>query len=177
MWRNELQQFKSLSPRYVQLKGLDFKAGNLLDCSSFPQLRPAFRGTHLALTPLADDVSALPVVDDKGALVDVYARNDITALARDRIYTRVQLQDLTLKEVRVNLPFQGRCSVQEVLSLSNLPPWFKAPSIFSSKWRLLLHHSMVGFSVLSYLLHVCMFLTFNKTVCPNGGGLTSHTSS
>jgi CBS-domain-containing membrane protein len=48
----------------------------------------------------AVDVSALPVVDDNGALVDVYARNDITALARDRIYTRLQLQDLTLKEVR-----------------------------------------------------------------------------
>ncbi|GAQ87534.1 Cystathionine beta-synthase domain containing protein [Klebsormidium nitens] len=47
---------------------------------------------------LAVDVSALPVVDDNGALVDVYARNDITSLARDRIYTRRQLQDLTLKE-------------------------------------------------------------------------------
>ncbi|GBG76312.1 hypothetical protein CBR_g22060 [Chara braunii] len=52
-----------------------------------------------ALTLLLEaGVSSLPVVDDNGALVDVYARSDITALAKDRAYTRLQLDDITVSQ-------------------------------------------------------------------------------
>lgn len=43
-------------------------------------------------------VSALPVVDENGVFQDVYARGDITALARDSTYTRPQLNDLTVSQ-------------------------------------------------------------------------------
>ncbi len=43
-------------------------------------------------------VSALPVVDDKRCLLDVYARGDITALARGNAYNRLQWEDVTVRE-------------------------------------------------------------------------------
>jgi len=43
-------------------------------------------------------VSALPIVDENGVFQDVYSRGDITALARDRTYTRPQLNDLTVSQ-------------------------------------------------------------------------------
>lgn len=43
-------------------------------------------------------VSALPVVDENGVFQDVYARGDITALARDSTYARPQLNDLTVSQ-------------------------------------------------------------------------------
>jgi len=47
---------------------------------------------------LAVGVSALPVVDANGALMDVWARSDITALAHDSAYSRVLLDDLTVAQ-------------------------------------------------------------------------------
>lgn len=41
-------------------------------------------------------VSALPVVDEKRCLLDVYARGDITALARGNAYNRLQWEDVTV---------------------------------------------------------------------------------
>lgn len=41
-------------------------------------------------------VSALPVVDESGALLDVYARADITALCRSNAYNRLQWEDVTV---------------------------------------------------------------------------------
>ena len=52
-------------------------------------------------------LSALPVVDGGGGLVDVYARSDITALARGSAYSRLQWEDVT---------------VGQALALTSLPP-------------------------------------------------------
>ncbi|GFH06810.1 uncharacterized protein HaLaN_01509 [Haematococcus lacustris] len=41
-------------------------------------------------------VSSLPVVDDSRCLLDMYARSDITALARNSAYNRLQWEDVTL---------------------------------------------------------------------------------
>ena len=41
-------------------------------------------------------VSALPVVDDHGVLLDVYARGDITLLARSNAYSRLQYEELSV---------------------------------------------------------------------------------
>lgn len=41
-------------------------------------------------------VSALPVVDEKRCLLDVYARADITALAKANAYNRLQWEDVTV---------------------------------------------------------------------------------
>lgn len=40
--------------------------------------------------------SCLPVVDDDGLLVDVYARADITTLAKSNAYSRLQFEDVTI---------------------------------------------------------------------------------
>ena len=52
-------------------------------------------------------LSALPVVDGGGGLVDVYARSDITSLARGSAYSRLQWEDVT---------------VGQALALASLPP-------------------------------------------------------
>lgn len=41
-------------------------------------------------------VSTLPVVDERGVLVDMYARSDITQLARASAYSRLQYEDVTV---------------------------------------------------------------------------------
>eukprot|EP00899_Mesostigma_viride_P006563 jgi/Mesvir1/15908/Mv08236-RA.1 len=52
-----------------------------------------------ALTMLLQaNVSALPVVDDAGALVDVYARSDIVYLAKDKAYSRLPMEDITVSK-------------------------------------------------------------------------------
>ncbi|KAL6758729.1 hypothetical protein V8C86DRAFT_2589662 [Haematococcus lacustris] len=43
-------------------------------------------------------VSALPVVDDSRCLLDMYARSDITALARNSAYNRLQWEDVTVSQ-------------------------------------------------------------------------------
>jgi len=47
-------------------------------------------------TLLQAGLSALPVVGPDGALIDVYARADITALARGGAYSRLQWEDVTV---------------------------------------------------------------------------------
>ena len=50
-----------------------------------------------ALSMLVEaSISALPVVDAEGALLDVYARGDITLLARGNAYSRLQCEDMTV---------------------------------------------------------------------------------
>jgi hypothetical protein len=43
-------------------------------------------------------VSALPVVDDSRCLLDVYARSDITALAKSNAYNRLQSEEVTVRQ-------------------------------------------------------------------------------
>ncbi len=50
---------------------------------------------------LEGGVSALPVVDEQRRLVDVYARGDITALARGNAYNRLQWEDVTVSAPRL----------------------------------------------------------------------------
>ena len=41
-------------------------------------------------------ISSLPVMDSSGVLLDVYARGDITLLAKGNAYYRLQWEDLTV---------------------------------------------------------------------------------
>lgn len=41
-------------------------------------------------------VSALPVVNDQGQLLDIYARSDITKLCKGNAYSRLQWEDVTV---------------------------------------------------------------------------------
>ncbi|KAG1331626.1 sucrose nonfermenting 4-like protein [Cocos nucifera] len=43
-------------------------------------------------------VSSIPIVDDRGSLIDVYSRSDIMALAKDDMYARIQLDQMTMEQ-------------------------------------------------------------------------------
>jgi hypothetical protein len=45
---------------------------------------------------LLHQVSALPVVNDQGQLLDIYARSDITKLCKGNAYSRLQWEDVTV---------------------------------------------------------------------------------
>ncbi|KAF2618467.1 hypothetical protein F2Q68_00042621 [Brassica cretica] len=61
-------------------------------------LRPhASLGSALSLLVQAE-VSAIPVVDDNDSLIDIYSRSDITALAKDKAYAQIHLDDMTVHQ-------------------------------------------------------------------------------
>ncbi|KAG9132788.1 hypothetical protein Leryth_014061 [Lithospermum erythrorhizon] len=61
-------------------------------------LRPsASLGAALNLLVQAQ-VSAIPIVDDNDSLLDIYSRSDITALAKDKIYTHIKLEEMTIHQ-------------------------------------------------------------------------------
>ncbi|KAM3246355.1 sucrose nonfermenting 4-like protein isoform X1 [Capsicum annuum] len=44
-------------------------------------------------------ISSIPIVDDNGALINVYSRSDITSLARDNVYARFRLDQIIMTQV------------------------------------------------------------------------------
>lgn len=61
-------------------------------------LRPnASLGAALSLLVQAE-VSAIPIVDDNDSLLDIYCRSDITALAKDRAYAQIRLDELSIHQ-------------------------------------------------------------------------------
>ncbi|XP_077219139.1 sucrose nonfermenting 4-like protein isoform X2 [Tasmannia lanceolata] len=43
-------------------------------------------------------VSSIPIVDDNDALLDIYSRSDITALAKDTAYAQIHLDEMTIHQ-------------------------------------------------------------------------------
>ncbi|XP_010249337.1 PREDICTED: sucrose nonfermenting 4-like protein isoform X2 [Nelumbo nucifera] len=43
-------------------------------------------------------ISSIPVVDEKGSLIDVYTRSDITSLANNSVYAHIRLDQTSLRE-------------------------------------------------------------------------------
>ncbi|XP_058077493.1 sucrose nonfermenting 4-like protein isoform X2 [Magnolia sinica] len=43
-------------------------------------------------------VSSIPIVDDNDSLLDIYSRSDITALAKDRVYAQVHLDEMSIHQ-------------------------------------------------------------------------------
>ncbi|PIN08166.1 5'-AMP-activated protein kinase, gamma subunit [Handroanthus impetiginosus] len=43
-------------------------------------------------------VSSIPIVDDNDSLLDVYSRSDITTLAKNKIYTHINLEETTIHQ-------------------------------------------------------------------------------
>jgi len=74
--KTERRQWRRLQPLHT------VQAGTLL--------------THALGLLLEAGVSALPVVDEKRCLLDMYARSDITALAQGNAYNRLQWEDVTV---------------------------------------------------------------------------------
>ncbi|KAI8004126.1 Sucrose nonfermenting 4-like protein [Camellia lanceoleosa] len=65
-------------------------------------LRPHY-SLGLALSLLVQaQVSSIPIVDDNDSLLNVYSRSDINALAKDKIYTHINLEEMTINQGSVN---------------------------------------------------------------------------
>ncbi|VFQ79235.1 unnamed protein product [Cuscuta campestris] len=43
-------------------------------------------------------VGSIPIVDENDSLLDIYSRSDITALAKDKIYTHLNLEEMTIHQ-------------------------------------------------------------------------------
>ncbi|XP_044482220.1 sucrose nonfermenting 4-like protein [Mangifera indica] len=68
------------------------------NCRPFAMLRPnASLGAALSLLVQAE-VSSIPIVDDNDSLVDIYSRSDITALAKDRVYAQIHLEEMSIHQ-------------------------------------------------------------------------------
>lgn len=70
---------------------------------------------------LEDRVSSIPIVDDNGSLLDVYSLSDIMALAKNDVYTRIELEQVTVEHA-LELQYQvnGRRDCHTCLSTSTL---------------------------------------------------------
>ncbi|CAI8615456.1 unnamed protein product [Vicia faba] len=44
------------------------------------------------------NVSSIPIVDDNDSLLDIYSRSDITALAKDKAYARISLDEISIHQ-------------------------------------------------------------------------------
>ncbi|KAF9607393.1 hypothetical protein IFM89_034626 [Coptis chinensis] len=47
---------------------------------------------------LQAQVSSIPIVDDNDSLLDIYSRSDITALAKDKVYARIHLDEMSIHQ-------------------------------------------------------------------------------
>ncbi|KAF3795759.1 Sucrose nonfermenting 4-like protein [Nymphaea thermarum] len=54
-------------------------------------------GSALSLL-LQAEVSSIPIVDDNNSLVDIYSRSDITALAKDKAYAQIHLDETSVHQ-------------------------------------------------------------------------------
>ena len=50
---------------------------------------------------LEANVSSLPIVNDRGALIDIYARSDIIQLASDSAYSAISFEDATVSDALI----------------------------------------------------------------------------
>ncbi|GMI79324.1 homolog of yeast sucrose nonfermenting 4 [Hibiscus trionum] len=61
-------------------------------------LRPnASLGAALSLLVQAN-VSSIPIVDENDSLLDIYSRSDITALAKDKAYAQIRLDEMSIHQ-------------------------------------------------------------------------------
>ncbi|XP_057419415.1 sucrose nonfermenting 4-like protein [Lotus japonicus] len=61
-------------------------------------LRPSASLTSALNLLVQAQVSSIPIVDDSDSLLDIYCRSDITALAKDRAYTHINLDEMTVHQ-------------------------------------------------------------------------------
>ncbi|KAF3330770.1 Sucrose nonfermenting 4-like protein [Carex littledalei] len=68
------------------------------NCRPIAMLRPtASLSTALSLLVQAG-VSSIPIVDENDSLVDTYSRSDITALAKDKVYAHIRLDEMSVQQ-------------------------------------------------------------------------------
>ncbi|KAG6764885.1 hypothetical protein POTOM_032374 [Populus tomentosa] len=63
-------------------------------------LRPSASLSSALNLLIQAQVSSIPLVDENDSLVDIYCRSDITALAKDKIYTHINLNEMTINQCK-----------------------------------------------------------------------------
>ncbi|MQL86545.1 hypothetical protein Taro_019078, partial [Colocasia esculenta] len=66
--------------------------------SSSPAPKKRKVSKDLALSSEPPRVSSIPIVDDTDSLLDIYARSDITSLAKDRAYAQIRLDEISIHQ-------------------------------------------------------------------------------
>ncbi|KAL7123846.1 hypothetical protein ABFS83_14G009900 [Erythranthe nasuta] len=61
-------------------------------------LRPSASLSAALSLLIQAQVSSIPIVDDNDSLLDVYSRSDITTLAKDKLYTHINLEETTIHQ-------------------------------------------------------------------------------
>eukprot|EP00268_Persea_americana_P060007 TRINITY_DN742_c1_g1_i3.p1 TRINITY_DN742_c1_g1~~TRINITY_DN742_c1_g1_i3.p1 ORF type:complete len:507 (+),score=91.92 TRINITY_DN742_c1_g1_i3:749-2269(+) len=61
-------------------------------------LRPNASLTSALSLLVQAQVSSIPIVDDNDSLLDIYSRSDITALAKDRAYAQIHLDEMSIHQ-------------------------------------------------------------------------------
>ncbi|KAF2289202.1 hypothetical protein GH714_029379 [Hevea brasiliensis] len=61
-------------------------------------LRPSASLSSALNLLIQAQVSSIPIVDDNDSLLDIYCRSDITALAKDRVYTHININEMTIHQ-------------------------------------------------------------------------------
>ncbi|XP_028781449.1 sucrose nonfermenting 4-like protein isoform X1 [Neltuma alba] len=61
-------------------------------------LRPSASLTSALNLLVQAQISSIPIVDDNDSLLDIYCRSDITALAKDRAYTHINFDEMTIHQ-------------------------------------------------------------------------------
>ncbi|XP_024985728.1 sucrose nonfermenting 4-like protein isoform X1 [Cynara cardunculus var. scolymus] len=64
----------------------------------FAMLRPSASLSEALNLFVQARVSSIPIVDENDSLLDVYSRSDITALAKDKVYTHINLEEMTIHQ-------------------------------------------------------------------------------
>ncbi|XP_057961541.1 sucrose nonfermenting 4-like protein isoform X2 [Malania oleifera] len=64
----------------------------------FAMLRPNASLSAALLLLVQAEVSSIPIVDDNDSLLDIYSRSDITALAKDRAYAQIRLDEMSIHQ-------------------------------------------------------------------------------
>ncbi|XP_021594732.1 sucrose nonfermenting 4-like protein isoform X4 [Manihot esculenta] len=62
-------------------------------------LRPSASLSSALNLLIQAQVSSIPIVDDNDSLLDIFCRSDITALAKDRVYTHINISEITIHEI------------------------------------------------------------------------------
>ncbi|KAI3455197.1 hypothetical protein Pfo_011860 [Paulownia fortunei] len=74
-----------------------------------------------ALTLLFEaQISSIPIVDNGGNFVNIYSRSDITSLAKDNIYTRIQLNQMSVSQALELTGERGRNQYQTCTRFDSL---------------------------------------------------------
>ncbi|KAF2307241.1 hypothetical protein GH714_025690 [Hevea brasiliensis] len=88
----------------------------------FAMLRPnASLGDALSLLVQAE-VSSIPIVDDNDSLLDIYSRSDITALAKDKAYAQIHLDEISIHQwlQPIYTEPEGRLSQENIHNIGSI---------------------------------------------------------